>query len=56
MAVKKMLIADPKLIMYDNTHSEVLVNKRNDYGFTPLYIASKNGNLKMAKLLIKYGA
>ena len=35
---------------------EHLINKRNKYGQTPLYVASKNGHLKVIQFFIKEGA
>ena len=35
---------------------ETLVNTRNRYGHTPLYVASRNGHLEMAKIIARRGA
>jgi ankyrin repeat protein len=34
----------------DESH---IINKKDGNGYTPLYIASKNGNLEVVKLLFK---
>ena len=39
--------------MRDLDDPEHLINHCNQYGYTPMYIAAKNGNLEVLKLLVE---
>ena len=53
----KFLKEDPKRNFFDEAQkNKFLVNQKNYDGLTPLYIACLNGHLKVAEILMKYGA
>ncbi|CAK83806.1 unnamed protein product (macronuclear) [Paramecium tetraurelia] len=54
--IEKIIMNDPKRYLYEPTSPLRLVNKKNSSGFTPLYIAAKNGFEDVCKILIQYGA
>jgi len=54
--IKAVLSHDPKKNMYEGDSLQRLSNKPNPHGQTPLYIACKNGNLELVKLLLDYDA
>lgn len=53
---KQILEQDDKQFLHDTTSDFHLVNKPNEYGQTPLYVACKNGHLKMVRFLVNEGA
>jgi hypothetical protein len=54
--IKKILQKDPKANLYDADSPYRLANKPNHRGYTPLYVACKNGNLDLVRLLIEHQA
>ncbi|CAD8083043.1 unnamed protein product [Paramecium primaurelia] len=54
--IEKILMNDPNRFLYEQKSSMRLVNKKNSQGFTPLYIAAKNGFEDVCNILIQYGA
>jgi ankyrin repeat protein len=54
--IKKFLQADPKRFMHEPDSPSRSTNKPNPTGYSPLYVACKNGNLKLAKLLVDFKA
>jgi len=54
--IRRALINDPKENFYDEDSPQRLVNRPNHRGYTPLYIACKNGNIELLKLLIEFKA
>lgn len=48
--IKNMIDADPKKYLRDPKNAEHFINFKNSKGFTPLYIACKNGNLEVKYL------
>lgn len=54
--IRDMLGNDPKANLYDAANPERLANKPDHRGYTPLYVACKNGNLELVKLLIQFQA
>ena len=40
----------------DNTESKKIINSYNEFGKTPLHIAVKNNNQKIANILVENGA
>jgi len=54
--VKDRLEKDPKKFIYSNDDKARLTNKQDSRGYTPLYAACKNGNIKMVKLFLSYQA
>jgi len=49
----KMIDRDPKKFILEPNDPQHLLNKTNNQGWTPLYIAAKYGNLEVVKLLIE---
>lgn len=47
---------DPYRLLRNPNHPYALINKRNGKGQTPLYIACKNGNVELVRLLVRLGA
>lgn len=54
--IEKFLQEDPSQFIYEFGDPMALVNKPTPNGQRPLYVAAKNGNLEIIKLLVKYGA
>lgn len=54
--VEKSLKEDPGKFLYDRGDERALANRANDIGQRPLYIAVKNGNIQMVRLLVSHGA
>jgi hypothetical protein len=54
--IRATLTNDPKENFYDPESPYRLANKPNHKGYTPLYIACKNGHLELVKLLIEFKA
>jgi hypothetical protein len=54
--IRATLMNDPKENFYDAESPFRLANKPNHKGYTPLYIACKNGHLELVKLLIEFKA
>lgn len=50
--IKIELNDDPYKLLRNASHPHALINKRNSNGQTPLYVACKNGNLEVVKLLL----
>ncbi|OMJ82127.1 hypothetical protein SteCoe_17245 [Stentor coeruleus] len=50
--MKAIMNEDPYKILRDSTHPLALINKRNQNGQTPLYVACKNGNFEAVKLIL----
>jgi len=55
-ALKKELEEDPYRYLRINSNSLSLVNKRGLNQQTPLYVAAKNGNYEVCKLLLEFNA
>mmetsp|Transcript_1256 Transcript_1256/g.1291 ORF Transcript_1256/g.1291 Transcript_1256/m.1291 type:complete len:176 (-) Transcript_1256:7-534(-) len=51
-----MIEHDPKKHIWDRTSPQHLINKSNNSHQTPLYVASKNGHLKVLEMLLVEGA
>ena len=47
---------DPYRILRDNKHPHALINKKNNEGQSPLYMACKHGNLEVVQFLLAQGA
>lgn len=47
---------DFKKNMWSRNDPQHLINLKNEYGQTPLYVACKHGNLHIVKVLIEEGA
>ena len=54
--IQQIFLKDPSSNMYQKTNPEHIINKLLWNGQTPLYVASKHGNVDCVKLLIKEGA
>lgn len=54
--MKLLIQKDPKRFMLDFADSSHFVNKKNNNGWTALYIAAKNGNLDAVKCMIEHKA
>ena len=54
--IKLEIEMDPYRLLRNTSHPLSLLNKRNNSGQTPLYIACKNGNLAVVVLLLAEGA
>ena len=54
--IKIELHDDPYRILRDSSHPLALINKRNQDGLTPLYIACRNGNYEVVKCLLDQNA
>ncbi|CAD8207098.1 unnamed protein product [Paramecium octaurelia] len=54
--IEEILNKDPKKYFYDQKSQHSLVNKKNQRGLTPLYVAAKLGHLEICKILIEKGA
>jgi len=54
--IKSILLSDPKENLYDPESADRLANKPNFRGYSPLYIACKNGNLELVKVLLDFKA
>jgi hypothetical protein len=54
--IRATLMKDPKENYYDAESPHRLANKPNYKGYTPLYIACKNGHLELVRLLIEFKA
>ncbi|OMJ78930.1 hypothetical protein SteCoe_21150 [Stentor coeruleus] len=50
--MKSLMDEDPYKLLRDSTHPLALINKRNQNGQTPLYVACKNGNFEAVMLII----
>lgn len=53
---EEIISNDPRIFIRSKVDDEFLVNKCNLLGHTPLYEASRQGNLEAMELLLKYGA
>ena len=42
--------------MHHKKSPENIINKKNEYGHTPLYVASSNGKVNAIKMLLDMGA
>eukprot|EP01016_Furgasonia_blochmanni_P044494 TRINITY_DN6180_c0_g1_i3.p2 TRINITY_DN6180_c0_g1~~TRINITY_DN6180_c0_g1_i3.p2 ORF type:complete len:235 (-),score=21.17 TRINITY_DN6180_c0_g1_i3:36-740(-) len=51
--MKELLDTDPRRFMRATTDPDHVLNKKNSRGCTPLYLAAKNGNINVVKLLIE---
>ena len=47
---------DPYRLLRDSSHPNALINKKNNEGQNPLYMACKHGNLEVVQLLLEQGA
>jgi len=56
VTIKRVLSSDPKENLYDSESPDRLANKPNFRGYSPLYIACKNGNSELMKLLLEFKA
>lgn len=54
--IRKALANDPKANFYEVDDSQRLTNKPNHRGYSPLYIACKNANIELLKVLIDFKA
>ncbi|CAD8194203.1 unnamed protein product [Paramecium octaurelia] len=54
--IEEILNKDPKKYFYDHKSEFCLVNKKNQKGLTPLYVAAKLGHLEICRILIEKGA
>ncbi|CAD8111944.1 unnamed protein product [Paramecium primaurelia] len=54
--IEEILNKDPKKYFYDQKSEYSLVNKKNQKGLTPLYVAAKQGHLEICQILIEKGA
>lgn len=54
--IEKCFQEDPSKFLYERLDEKSLANKPNKIGQRPLYIAAKNGNLNLVKMLVHYGA
>jgi hypothetical protein len=54
--IKSALISDPKENLYDEDSPQRLVNRPNYRGYTPFYVACKNGNVELIELLLVFKA
>jgi len=54
--MKEILDDDPKKMIYSPSDPNHILNKLNENGFSPMYIAAKNGNTKVLELLLERGA
>lgn len=54
--IKIELNDDPYRLLRDSSHPLALMNKRNQDGLTPLYIACRNGNYEVVKYLLDQNA
>ncbi|KAM3133337.1 hypothetical protein pb186bvf_014498 [Paramecium bursaria] len=54
--IQELLSQDPKRYLYDTSNPLRLLNKKNQNGLTPLYIACRNGHLQVCEILLKNGA
>ena len=50
--IKIEIEQDPYKLLRNTSHPLALINKRNNQGQTPMYIACKNGNLDVVLLLL----
>jgi len=54
--MKELIQTDPKKYILEPDDPFFILNHKNNNGHTPLYIAAKNGNLDVIKLLIEFKA
>jgi len=55
-AMRKLILDDPRRYILSSEDPDHLINTKDTNGHTPLYIAAKNGNLEVVKLLIESNA
>ena len=53
--LQELIDGDPNQFLLPKNSSELLVNKKNHSGLTPLYLASKHGNTQVIQCLIDCG-
>ena len=53
--ILRELAKKSKKHMYNKESPKFILNTKNFFGQTPLYVAAKNGNLNIVKLLIEEG-
>mmetsp|Transcript_16001 Transcript_16001/g.13545 ORF Transcript_16001/g.13545 Transcript_16001/m.13545 type:complete len:139 (+) Transcript_16001:1071-1487(+) len=54
--MKEIIKNDPRKNIFGCSDPEHILNKRNKFGHTPLYVAAKNGNYDAVELLLGYNA
>ena len=54
--IKEFLLSYPKRFMLDPSDSNHILNRKNVFGESPLYLACKNGSIEMIKFLLEKGA
>jgi len=54
--IQTALESDPRENLYDEDSTQRITNKPNTQGYTPLYVASKNGNIQLLKILLDHRA
>lgn len=56
LKLRRELDKDPRKHLRSKHDPDHLINKWNEHGQTPLYVATKNGHLKIIKFFIEEGA
>jgi len=54
--IRERLTKDPKKYYFSEEDPNTLTNKPNHLGYTPLYVACRNGNIELVKLLLDFKA